>query len=184
MKKTVLLLVLSIVFCMVESKAQQYIDKEGIIEIFSQTKLFTIEAINKKAGSIINFETGDIAASTLVRSFKFHEALVEDHFNENYMDSEKFPKAMFKGKVTNISTVDLKKDGEYKITIKGDLTIHGQTHSVEVPGTILIKNSKVIGKTEFIVSLAAYNIKIEDAYKSHIKDEIKLSVTFDYKVKQ
>ena len=180
MKKTSLLAALFIMAAGLQLSAQKYITKEGEIAIFSQTQLFTIEALDKKVGSLLNAETGDLVASTLVRSFKFHEALVEEHFNENYMDSEKFPKSQFKGKITNIKDVDFKKDGTYKVNIKGDLTIHGQTNPAEVPGTITIKAGKVIGKTEFIVSLAAYKIKIEEAYKSHIKDDIKLTVNFEY----
>ena len=128
----------------------------------------------------MNFENGEVAASTLVRSFKFHEALVEDHFNENYMESEKYPKASFKGKIVNIKDVDLKKDGEYKITIKGDLTLHGVTNPVEVLGTMTVKGGKVIGKTTFNVSLAGYKIHVEETYKDAIKDEIKLNIDFEY----
>jgi len=160
--------------------AQKYKTTEGQIEIFSQTPVFTIEGMDKKVASIINFETGDVVATTLVRSFKFHEALVEDHFNENYMESEKYPKASFKGKITNIKDVDLKKNGEYKISIKGDLTLHGQTNPLEVPGTLTVKDGKLSGKTVFNVSLAGYKIHVEESYKDAIKDEIKLNINFDY----
>jgi hypothetical protein len=180
MKKFYLYLAAGILFSAVNVNAQKYITKEGVCEIFSQTKLFTIEAVNKKVGSVLNIETGKLVVSTLVRSFKFHEALVEEHFNENYMDSEKFPKAQFDGTIVNIKDVDFKKNGEYKITIKGDLTIHGTTKPLNTTGTITVKDGKISGKTEFEVSLAAYQIKIEEAYKSHIKDDIKLNLAFDY----
>jgi polyisoprenoid-binding protein YceI len=160
--------------------AQKYITKEGHIEIFSKTPLFTIEAVNKKVASIVDFTNGDLVATTLVRSFKFHEALVEDHFNENYMESEKFPKASFKGKVTNIKDVDLKKNGEYKITFKGTLTMHGETNPLDGTGTIIIKDGKVTGKAQFTVSLAAYKIRVEESYKKSINDEIRLDINFDY----
>jgi len=180
MKKVLILLLMSLFFCGFHLNAQKYITKEGHIEIFSKNPLFTIEALNKKVASILDFGNGDIVATTLVRSFKFHEALVEDHFNENYMESEKFPKASFKGKITNIKDVDLKKDGDYKITIKGTLTMHGETNPVDATGTIIIKDGKVTGKTQFNVSLAAYKIRVEESYKKSINDEIRLSVTFDY----
>lgn len=180
MKALTILLVLSFTQISFHVNAQKYITKEGKIEIFSQTPIFTIEGVNKKVGSIIDFNTGDIVASTLVRSFKFHEALVEDHFNENYMESEKFPKAQFKGKITNIKDVDIKKDGIYKIIIKGDLTIHGETKAIEAPGTITVKGGKVSGKTEITVSLAAHKIRVEERYKDAIKDDILLKIDFDY----
>ena len=160
--------------------AQKLITKEGVIEIFSQTSLFTIEAKNQKVASILNTENGEVVASTLVRSFKFHEALVEEHFNENYMESHKFPKSIFKGKITNFSTVDINKDGSYPVTIEGDLTMHGETRPVKSEGTLVVKNGKISAKTDFIVSLENYKIKIEENYKDRIKDEIKLTVHFDY----
>jgi hypothetical protein len=178
-KKCLVILAVMLLFCF-NVNSQKYITKEGHIEIFSQTPIFTIEGINKKVASILNLETGDIVATTLVRSFKFHEALVEDHFNENYMDSEKFPKASFKGKVINNKEVDIKKNGEYKVTVKGDLTIHGETKPVEVESVIIVKDGNISAKTEFDVSLAAYKIKVEERYKDAIKDDIKLSVNFNY----
>ncbi len=161
--------------------AQKLITKEGKIEIFSQTPLFTIEAVNNKVASILNTQTGDMVVSTLVRSFKFREALVEEHFNENYMESEKYPKAIFVGKIVNFHTIDFSKDGEYKAVVVGKLTIHGTTNNVKEDAKIIIKNQKVQGKLTFNVSLSAYNIRVEKAYKKAIKDEIKLLVDFAYK---
>ncbi len=161
--------------------AQKLITKEGKIEIFSQTPLFTIEAVNNKVASILNTQTGDMVVSTLVRSFKFKEALVEEHFNENYMDSEKYPKAVFVGRIVNYHTIDFSKDGEYKAVVVGKLTIHGVTNNIKDNARIIIKDKKVRGKLTFNVPLTAYNIRVEKAYKKAIKDEIKLQVSFVYK---
>lgn len=177
--KSILLIVFTgILF---SASAQKYITKTGTIEIFSQTPLFTIEGINKKVASILNAETGDVVASTLVRSFKFEEALVEEHFNENYMESHKFPKSVFKGKITNYKNVDFSKNGEYNIIIEGKLTIHGVTNYIKEEGTLNINNGNISAKTAFPVSLKAYGIKVEPAYKKAIKDEIELKIHFDYK---
>ncbi len=161
--------------------AQKYITKTGTIDIFSQTPLFTIEGVNKKVASILNTETGEVVASTLVRSFKFEEALVEEHFNENYMESHKFPKAVFKGKITDYKKVNFSKDGNYDIIIEGKLTIHGATNYIKENGTLSIKSGNISAKTTFPVSLKAYGIKVEPAYKKAIKDEIELKIHFDYK---
>lgn len=160
--------------------AQKHITKEGVIEIYSQTSLFTIEAKNQKVASILNTENGEVVASTLVRSFKFKEALVEEHFNENYMESHKFPKSVFKGKIVNFSDINLTRDGNHKVTINGSLTMHGETLPVKTEGELIIKNGKISAKTEFFVSLAAYKIEVEENYKDRIKDEIQLIVHFDY----
>jgi len=161
--------------------AQKLITKEGKIEILSKTPLFTIEAVNNKVASILNTKTGDLVVSTLVRSFKFREALVEEHFNENYMESEKYPKAVFVGKIVNYHTIDFSKDGEYKAVVEGKLTIHGATNKIKEDAKIIVKNKKIQGVLTFRVSLKAYNIRVEKAYKKAIKDEIKLLVNFEYK---
>lgn len=161
-------------------KAQKYITKTGQIDICSETSLFVIEAKNQQVASILNAENGDVVASTLVRSFKFHEALVEEHFNESYMESHEFPKGIFKGKITNFADVDLSKDGTYDITIEGNLTLHGETNAVKTSGKMIVKDGKVSASTVFEVSLAAYQIKVEEKYKDRIKDEIKLTIHFDY----
>lgn len=179
MKKIIIILVAVLGFTTL-SQAQKHITKEGIIEIFSQTSLFTIEAKNQKVASILNTENGEVVASTLVRSFKFKEALVEEHFNENYMESHLHPKSVFKGKIKNFNDIDLNKDGTYQITISGNLTMHGETLPVETTGELTIKNGKISAKTEFLVSLEAYKIKVEENYKDRINDEIQLIVHFDY----
>lgn len=163
------------------SDVQKYITKTGTIDIYSKTPLFTIEGSNKKVASILNAETGEIVVSTLIRSFKFHEALVEEHFNENYMESHKFSKAIFKGKITNFSTVDLKKDGTYDIIIEGKLTIHGETNYIKENGSITVKDGNISAKTQFSVSLAKYKVEVEKSYKDAIKDDILLKIHFDYK---
>ena len=157
MKRKILLLTILSGFAL-EMQAQKYITKEGVIDIFSQTSLFTIEARDQTVASILNGENGEVVASTLVRSFKFHEALVEEHFNENYMQSEKFPKAVFKGRITNFNQVNLKKDGTYDINIEGDLTIHGETRPLKTAGKITVLNGKITADTEFKVSLENYKI--------------------------
>lgn len=160
--------------------SQKYITKEGQIDIFSETSLFTIEATNNKVASILNAETGDVVVSTLVRSFKFHEALVEEHFNENYMESHKYPKSVFKGKITNWNDVDLNTDGTYTIQIEGEHSMHGETRTVNTKGTFTVKNGNVSAKTSFDVSLENYKILVEESYKDRIKDTIKLDIHFNY----
>ncbi len=181
MKNILLIIAVLATGIITQINAQKYITKTGKIEIFSETPLFVIDGVNKKVASILNSANGDIVASTLIRSFRFEEALVEEHFNENYLEPNKFPKAIFKGKISNFEGVDLGKDGTYDITIVGKLTIHGQTRDIEETGKIIVENGKISASTQFNVSLKEYHIKIEKAYKKAIKDEIKLNVHFDYK---
>lgn len=179
MKKGLNILLLA-VLCLHTANAQKLLTKEGTIDIFSQTSLFTIEAKNQKVASILNMETGEVVASTLVRSFKFKEALVEEHFNENYMESHKFPKSVFKGKIVNFNSLDLSKNGTYLIDIEGSLTMHGETRTEKLSGKIFVENGKTRAVAETVVSLQNYKIEIEDSYKDRIKDAIKLIIEFDY----
>ncbi len=162
------------------SYSQKYITKEGVIDIHSETSLFTIEASNKKVASVLDASNGNIVASTLVRSFKFKEALVEEHFNENYMESHKFPNAVFKGKIDNWTTVNIKNDGTYSVDISGQLTLHGQARDVKEKGELVVKSGVISASTVFNVSLQNFKIEVEKSYRDRINDDIKLMVKFNY----
>ncbi len=180
MKKAILVIAV-ILYAMPAVHAQKYLTKEGVIDIHSETSLFVIEAKNQKVASILNTEDGEIVVSTLARSFKFKEALVEEHFNENYMESHLFPKAQFKGKIINLSQVNFSKDGTYIVQIAGNLTMHGETNPVKSTGELIIKSGVISASTEFFVSLEQYKIRVEEQYKDRINDKIKLTVRFDLK---
>jgi len=179
MKKLIIPMVF-ILFGLNTVYSQKYITKTGEIEIFSKTSLFTIEAVNKSVASILNTENGEIVVSTLVRSFDFEEELVEEHFNENYMESHKYPKASFKGNISDWGKVDISKDGAYDLIVEGDLTLHGTTVKISEPVKIAIKEGKIVGNSTFIVSLKAHDIEVEENYKDRIKDEVELNVHFEY----
>jgi len=177
------ILVLAILFSGIFTavSAQKFITKTGTIEIFSETPLFIIDGVNKKVASILNAENGEVVASTLVRSFRFEEALVEEHFNENYLEPHKFPKSVFKGKITDFNKVDIYKKGTYDVTIAGQLTIHGETNDISHPAKLIVSDDGITAICEFEVSLKAYKVEIEKAYTKAIKDEILLKIHFDYK---
>lgn len=175
-----LIFTFTLIFAILGANAQKLVTKSGVIDIFSKTQLFTIEAKNASVASILNIENGDLVASCLVRSFKFKEALVEEHFNENYMESHLYPKATFIGKIVNFSSVDLGKPGNYPIEISGKLTIHGKTSDLLTKGELQVEKNKIIGKTTFSVSLQEYGIKIEESYKDRIKDDVRLDVVLDF----
>jgi polyisoprenoid-binding protein YceI len=111
-----------------------------------------------------------------VRGFEFEKALMQEHFNENYMESEKFPGSEFKGKITNIKDVNLTKKGVYKVVVEGDLTIHGVTNKVKVNGTLETNAGKVIGKASINVAPIDYNIAIPKAVIKNISEAIKVDV--------
>lgn len=162
--------------------AQKYICKDGNVRLYDKTALLTIDGKNNKASSVLDSKTGDLVVQLQVRGFKFPEALLEEHFNENYMQSGTFPKADFKGKIANIATVNFAKDGEYPIDLVGKLTIHGETRDIKEKGKLVIKGGKVSGESAFPISLANYKVKIEESYKDRIDDKVALTMSFNYEV--
>ncbi len=135
-----------------------------------------IEAVNNEVASILNAKTGDFVFQVPVKSFKFERELMQQHFNENYMESDKFPKSDFKGKVTDMSAVNLAKDGTYNVTVAGKLTIHGVTKEVSVPGTITVKGKEATAKTKFNVKMADYNIAVPAVVADKLAKEAAISI--------
>jgi polyisoprenoid-binding protein YceI len=131
----------------------------------------------------LDLQTGDIAFAVLIRSFHFEKALMEEHFNENYMESDKMPKATFKGKISNASGIDLSKEGSYEMLAEGDMTIHGVTQKIKVPGTIVVKGGlpQVIAK--FKLAPKDYNIKIPSLVADKIEESMAVSVNCRYEKK-
>jgi polyisoprenoid-binding protein YceI len=130
----------------------------GEVSFFSKTPALDIEALNKKAGAILNSSTRDFAIQMKITDFQFPNKLMQEHFNENYLESEKFPTAKFAGKITE--EVDLSKLGTYPVTATGNLTIHGVTKPVTVKGTI-VASATQLGLT------FAFNVRTED-YKIEV----------------
>ena len=135
-----------------------YSTRTANITFFSKAPLEDIEAKNSEVDSKLA-TNGQMVFKLLIKGFRFANALMEDHFNENYMESSKFPKSMFSGQITNLKFIDFNKDGSYPVKVKGKLTIRDITKDVEATGTIDIKEGKVNAKSNFVVNLKDYGIK-------------------------
>lgn len=160
--------------------AQKYISKTGHIWFYSHTAIEDIEAHNNQVASILDAATGDIQFSLLIRSFEFKIALMQEHFNVNYMESETYPKASFKGKITNLDKINFKTDGSYDALAEGDLTIHGVTKHVSIPGKVIVKNGLPTVQSKFKVLTEDYKIVIPDLVKEKIAKEIEVTVDISY----
>ena len=136
-----------------------YATKTGQIFFNATGGIEKIAAVNNQVDSKFVDATGQIIFAVLVKGFKFENQLMEDHFNENYMESSQFPKADFKGYIKNIKEVNFLKDGNYPITIEGNLTIHGTTQKVSTNGSLQIEDSKPIITGEFSIKIKDYGIK-------------------------
>jgi len=162
------------------SVGQPQLTRNSRIVFFSKNELENIEAANNQVTSVFNPQNGDILFMTLIKGFKFRKALMEDHFNENYMESNKFPKANFKGAITDISKINLIKNGSYPVRVKGELTIHGITKSIETPATITISGGKINAVSKFNIAVKDYGIKIPKLLVKNIAEIIEVIVDCTY----
>ncbi len=169
----IILLVFSAQFC----SAQKYICKNGFISFFSETPVENIEAKSNEATSAFDATTSDLVVIIPIKSFKFEKSLMQEHFNENYMESEKYPKAFLKGKIISTSPIDFKKDGVYKVSAQGKLTIHNVTRDINIPGTLTVKNGVISLDSKFIVRCADYGIKIPKIVMVKVAEEIQVSLS-------
>ena len=157
-------------------QAQKYICNEGEISFFSEAPLENIKANSNKASSLIDLEKGEVAFSVPINSFQFKKALMQKHFNENYMESDQFPKATFTGKIEQYEN----QEGQYRALAVGDLTIHGQKRKVSIEGDLSIKDQQVTINAVFPVKLKDHKIKIPKILFSNIAEEVEVTLNFQY----
>lgn len=163
-----------------QAGAQKYVTRNGYIGFFSHTPLEDINADNNQVAGVLDSSTGEIGFQVLVRSFKFEKALMEQHFNENYLESEKFPKATFTGKIINPSAVSFSTPGVYEVEVEGDLNIHGVTKKVKEKGTIEVAKGNISGNSKFIIIPEDYNIKIPNVVRNNIAKTIEVTVNIKF----
>lgn len=175
LKKTLVLAGILVLSASVKAQ-DKYFTKTGKIEFSSKASMEDIDARNKTVSAILDTKTGVLFFSAVMKSFEFPKALMQEHFNENYVESDKFPKAEFKGQVSNNSEVNYSKDGTYPVKVKGKLTIHGVTKDVETTGTLKVYSGKVDASSVFNILLSDYNVKIPSIVKDKISNSIKITV--------
>jgi polyisoprenoid-binding protein YceI len=161
--------------------AQDYITRNGNISFYSHTPLEDINAENNEVASTLNSSTGAFEFKAAIKSFHFRKTAMEQHFgDEDYMDAAKYPKASFSGKITNLSSVDFSKDGNYKVTVEGNLTIKDVTKPLTTEGTITIKNGTVTTQAKFDVNRKEYGVIGQSFVQQKIEDVIHVSVNCQY----
>ncbi|MDO9511320.1 MAG: YceI family protein [Bacteroidales bacterium] len=156
--------------------AQKYITKTGAIQFYSEGAIEKIEAINKQVNAALDIKSGDMVFKVVIKSFEFEKALMQEHFNENYLESDKFPNASFVGKVINIDKMDFSKDGKYEADITGKITIHGVTKDISTKGSLESKNGKITGHSVFNILVKDFKIEIPGAVVKNIAESIEITV--------
>ena len=177
--KRLLLLVffLSIVLAV---NAQKFMTKNGLISFYSHTPMEDIKGDNNQVVGVLDISTGEMVFQALIKSFHFDRALMEEHFNENYMESDKIPKSVFKGKITNLASVDFTKNGTYNVTVEGDLTIHDVTNKISTKGTIEVISGGINANSKFNIVPEDYKIVIPGVVRDKFDKSLEVTVAMKY----
>ncbi|MFA6275173.1 MAG: YceI family protein [Pedobacter sp.] len=169
----ILLLLLYFAF-IISASAQTYVGKNIKTNIFSSTPVEDIKAASTTGTAVIVVQTQELAVQVPIKSLEFDKKMMQEHFNENYMESEKYPVAKFKGTIE--PKIDWKKDGEYPVFAKGVLTVHGVDKPRTIAGRISIKNGTPTLSSTFDVACAAHEIKIPSLVFTKIAEIIKVTI--------
>ncbi len=158
--------------------SQKYSLEKSRVVFFSEAAIENITATNTKTASIFDVATGEIVFSIPINEFEFKKSLMKEHFNETYLESEKYPKALFQGKLSGYNPQSA---AEQPVSATGKLTIHGITREVQIPGTLLAIDDKLIAKSKFMIHLKDYKIKIPKLLWQNIAEDVEVTVEFIYK---
>ena len=169
----ILLLLLTANICC----GQKYLSNKSTITFFSEAPLENITATNSKSTSAMNIETGKVAFSVPIKHFEFEKSLMQEHFNEQYLESHKFPKSTFVGSIEGFDRENKKKQAA---RAKGVLTIHGEEHEIDAEGFITINKNKIVLESTFMVKLVDYKIKVPQVVWQNIAEVIEVTVYFEY----
>ncbi len=167
---------LTLAFFTVQANAQKFFSRTGKVKFETDSKMEKIEAKSNTASVVIDLGTGDMEVAMLVKSFNFDKALMQEHFNENYIESTKFPKSSFKGKIINIKDVNLAKDGPVEVQYEGQLTLHGVTKPLEDKATLYVGGGKINAYAKFKIPLEDYEITIPALVKDNIGKKAHIEV--------
>jgi polyisoprenoid-binding protein YceI len=154
----------------------KYMTQKGTVSFFSTSIIEDIEAHTEQTAALVDLQTGQLAFSIPIRSFQFKRTLMQEHFNENYMESERFPKATFKGKVVAYDPEMLAKAGPQRVTVEGDLTIHGVTKHLSVVGALEQLKGTLLVNAYFSVAPADYGIEIPLLVRENIAKVVGVKV--------
>ena len=176
MKRVISIFFLSFLIIKTSFAQEKYFTKTGKIQFFSKTTAENIDATNRSAAVILDSKTGDLQFAVLMKGFEFKKALMQEHFNSKYIESDKYPKAEFKGQIVNNSEIKYTTDGTYNAKVKGKLTLHGTTKDIETNGTITIKGGKITTASTFNIQLPDYSVKVPTVNRSQVSDNIKITV--------
>lgn len=163
--------------------AEVYLTRTGKITFFSTTPIENIEANNNQVSSSLNTKTGDLAFVVLMKSFEFAKAKMQEDFNSDYLETDKFPKATFKGKITNLTAINFGRDGSYSGNVTGTLNIHGVDKAVTTTATFNVKGAVINAKSNIKVALKDFNISGPSIANNKVASTIDVKIDMTYNPK-
>ena len=179
LKKNLVVFMALMMIASVSFAQDRYYTKTGKVSFYSKAPLEEIEGRNKTVTAVVDSKTGAIQFAVQMKGFEFEKQLMQQHFNENYVESDKYPKAEFKGSIANNSEINYSKDGTYTAKIKGKLTLHGVTNEVETTGILRVGGGKIDATSTFNVLISDYKIKIPAVVKDKVSNTVKITVNCD-----
>ncbi len=176
MKKTILVLVVTLALPFAVQSQGRYLTNNGVISFYSHTIVEDITAVNNEVAAVIDGQSGEIAIILKMVDFQFKKKKMQEHFNENYVESEIFPKATFSGSILNNMDIDYNSPGLYEVNVKGEMSIHGQTQSVSAEGTVKVNSGGIVCRTKFKLNPEDYEIKIPRTVRKNISEQMEITV--------
>jgi hypothetical protein len=174
MKKALLIAMLYV--CAIGHSQEKMISKSGKITFEGSVASFEeVKAINNNVTFILNPATGEIASLALMKGFRFKVALMEEHFNENYIETDRYPKATFRGKIEGFDLESLRVNPKDFI-IKGKLELHGKSRDIITKARISKSVSGISILSDFSVNASDFNIEIPSLVKSKVSNKINIQV--------
>lgn len=172
-----IILILWMISLFTQARGQdKYLTNNGTIKFYSHTVIEDITADNSKVAAVVDAEKGEVAVIVMMREFQFEKKLMQEHFNENFVESHKYPKAIFNGRIENNISVDYNTQGTYTTKVQGEMTIHGTTRSVSAEGTLEVTANGIIARTGFFLNPGDYEIKIPRVVRDNIAENMEITV--------
>jgi hypothetical protein len=178
MKHLLILIALTSGWLGQQAPSALYVSKNASVTLYSEAPLENIEGSSTDGKSVYNAATGELAFNVAIRSFKFQKSLMQEHFNENYMESDKYPQASFKGTITE--KPDVTANGSYPVTATGVLDVHGVKQQRTIKGKLNVNNGKITITSEFMVKCADHKIEIPKLVFQKIAESLKVTVSANY----
>lgn len=175
--KPFLLALLCFLFLQEGFAQKRYFTKTATVSFEAGTALEDIDAINKSGTCVFDLASGQLEMAVLIKGFEFKRALMQEHFNENYLESDQYPKAVFKGTMAHPELLTLQKDGTYPVSVTGILDLHGVKKSITVNAQIVVNKGQVSATAAFSVTLADYKINIPGLVKDKISKTASIKVS-------